>query len=339
MVSRKWYKRWWVITVLAIPIIVIVALIISFLYFKNSPQYSLLQISRAYRNRDLTLAKEYIDIESLSEGLSEEVIKIMNQELNKPSTATNEWERLGEEWARSLISGILPSIKQEVKDEFKNSFIESVEGKSESEYLPVFATVRWNDLILPDSNIKVEKAGAIRLVTIPNRRGETLVFRMRKENEKWVIVKWENLGSLAKELAKEDLEKQASESKPREVRFGERADMTRGWFLIVSKPEVYIPQNEFEKAKTGNELVSIEVTYENTGSVDGTFDPSNFELKDNEDHRYKREYSGRDPILESSFLPPGQTVKGFITYEVLEESEIIEVVYSSLSGGNIIFKE
>src|SRR3990167_7750382 len=104
-------------------------LIALFLYFKTTPQYSLYQLRQAYKTRDLALAKQYVDIDSLSNQLAEETTKIIREEINKPSDAKNEWERLGEEWGKSLVESWIPSFEQKMKDEFKKSFTEGVEGK------------------------------------------------------------------------------------------------------------------------------------------------------------------------------------------------------------------
>lgn len=315
--------------------LIILVLISAFLYFRTTPQYSLYQLAQAYKTRDIALAKEYVDVDSLSNQLAEEAIKTLREEINKPSDSQNEWEKLGQEIGSSLVESFMPSLEQKIKDEFKKSFTEGVEGKSEpNKNFPNFKPLAWRDF-LPGGRIKIKQAGAIRLLTIPNQEGDALIFRMRHEDGKWRIVGWENFGEIAKNLAKEDLSKESSKSK--NAKFGERVDLSQGWFLTVSKPEKYIPSNEFERAELGKELEVIEVTYENTGKLEGSYDPSNFELKDKENHRYKRKYSGKEPLLDSGVLPFNQKAKGFITYEVVENSDIVEVIYNSSSVGSIIF--
>ena len=315
--------------------VVILVLASVYLYFRTTPQYSLYQLRQAYKTRDLALAKQYVDIDSLSNQLAEETTKIIREEINKPSDAKNEWERLGEEWGKSLVESWIPSFEQKMKDEFKKSFTEGVEGKSEpNKNFPNFKPLGWRDFFL-GGRIKIKSAGAIRLVSLPNQQGDSLTFRMSHDEGKWKIVAWENFGEVAKDLAKEDLNKESKTTK--NAKFGDRVDLSQGWSLTVSKPEKYIPSNTFDRAEFGKELVAIEVTYENSGNLEGTYDPSNFELKDKESHRYKREYSGKEPLLDSGVLPPNQKARGFITYEVVENSEIVEVVYNSSSVGSIIF--
>ena len=281
------------------------------------------------------MAKQYVDVDSLSDQLAEETVKIIRDEVNKPSTSQDEWEKLGEEWGKSLVESYIPSIQQQVKDEFKKSFTESVEGKSEpNKNFPNFKPMGWRDL-LPGGRVKIQKAGAIRLVTLANQEGDFLTFRMRHEDGKWIIVAWENFGEVAKELAKEDSGKKEASAK--QTKFGERVDIADGWFLTVSIPEQYDPLSQYDRAEQGNKFITAEVIYENTGGIESTYDASNFELKDSNDHRFKREYSGREPIMDSGVLPSGQKAKGFITYEIPNNEEATEIIYSSEGGGTVIF--
>lgn len=323
---------------LIVVVIVILILISSFLYFRTTPQYSLYQIAQAYKTRDLVLAKEYIDIDGLSDQVAEESIRELRQEMNKPSDSKNEWEQLGYEFGKSLVESMIPSLQQQIKDGFKKSFTESIEGKSDSnQNLPNFKPLGWRDF-LPGGRIKINSAGAIRLLTIQSPKGDTLIFRMRNEDVKWKIVGWENFGDIAKNLTKDNINKE--NSKPnRNAKFGEKVSLADGWFLTVSAPEQYTPKNEFDRASSGNQFVIIEVVYDNSSGKDGTYDASNFELKDKADHRYKRKYSGREPQLDSSLLPASQKVKGYITYEVPTNEEVTTVIYSSQAGGTIIFSK
>lgn len=315
--------------------VVILVLASFYLYFRTIPQYSLYQLRQAYKTRDLALAKQYVDIDSLSDQLGEETAKIVRDEINKPSTAQNEWEKLGEELGKSLVESYMPALQQQAKDQFKKSFTEAVEGKSEpNKNFPEFKPLGWRDL-LPGGRIKIQKAGAIRLVTLPNQEGDLLTFRMRHEEGKWKIVAWENFGDIAKELAKEDSSKNGASTK--NAKFGDKVDINQGWFLTVSIPEQYAPQSQFDRAEQGKKFITVEVIYENTGGIESTYDASNFELKDSNDHRYKREYSGREPILDSGVLPSGQKAKGYITYEIPDNEDATEVIYSSVAGGIVIF--
>ena len=326
-----------------IALLVVIVLIFStyFFYFKSTPQYSVLQLAKAYKNHNLELAQKYIDIEGLSQQISDAGIELIRQELEKPSTQPqNEWEKLGWDAVTSLFKGTLPSMGQKLKDEIKQAIIDSVEGKpQEKSNIPKFQTISIRDL-LPGGKVKIVSEGAIRRLSIPNEKGELLAFRMRKEDSRWKIVKWENIDEIAKKLA-EEARREEAKSKTKEAKFGERVKIWENinWFLTVSAPTTYTPKGGYDYPSEGNKFVVIDVLHENLSDEQGSYDPANFELKDKKDYRYKRKYNGKEPVMEFNTLPAGQKARGLITYEVPEDAEISEVLYSNLSGVTIIFKE
>lgn len=318
-------------------ILVFLVAVGGFFYFKTTPGYSLVKLAKAYKTHDIELAKQYIDIDGVASQAADEAVDLFQEEMSKPSASTNEWERMGEEFGKMLIQGFLPKLKETVKEEITKSFTEGIEGIDEGKAAktPAFQFLSLRDLI-PGGKISIRQEGVIRLVTIPNDKGEKLTFRMKKEGGNWRIVKWEDFKKMAQELIKENTSSDNNQSS-KNAKYGDRIDLSNGWFLTVNEPEQYNPSNYYDQPEKENKLVSVEVVYENTSNKEGSYDASNFELKDNENHRYKREYSGRKPELDSSVLPPGEKVKGFITYEVLENSEIARVIYSSSGGGTVVF--
>lgn len=312
-----------------------------FFSFKSTPQYSVLQLAKAYKNHDLELAGKYIDINGLSQQISDAGVELLRQELEKPSDKPqNQWEKLGWDAAASFIKEALPSMGQKIKDEVKQAIIDSVEGKpQEKSSIPRFQTISLRDL-LPGGKVKIVNEGAIRRLSLPNERGELLTFRMRKEDGKWKVVKWENINEIAKKLTEEESKKEETRTKLKEAGFGERVEIWENekWFLTISTPTTYASKGGYDYPNDGNKFVAIDVLYENLSDKQGTYDPANFELKDKEDYLYKRKYNGKEPVMEFNTLPAGQKARGFITYEVPVGVEISEVLYSNLSGNTIIFK-
>ncbi len=323
-----------------VPAVLLVLLVGWYLYFRTTAQFAILQLAGAYKSHDITLAKTYMDIDALSSQVGDEVEKAIRDEMNKPSTSTNEWEKLGAEYAKTWIESMIPGLVQKTKDEMKKAMEDSIEGKDPKEGVyPMFRILSWRD-ILPGGKIKVQNSGAIRLVSVPSQRSFILTFRMRKEDGQWKIVRWENLSEVSKALADENLKKQSESeaAKSKNAKFGERVNIFEGWYLTVNAPQPYTSTG-YSQPKDGDKYMTIEVTYENSGSTAGTYDPSNFELKDAEDHRYKRDYSGKEPQLNDGTLPPNQKAKGYITYEIPTTAKISQVIYSSSAGGNVAFSE
>lgn len=323
-----------------VPAVFLIILIGWYFYFRTTAQYSILQLTGAYKAHDITLAKTYMDIDGLSSQVGDEVEKSIREAINQPSASTNEWEKLGAEYAKTWIESMIPSLVQKTKDEMKQAMEDSIEGKDPKEGVyPMFRTLSWRD-VLPGGKLKVQSSGAIRLVSVPSQQGDTLTFRMRNEDGHWKIVRWENLAEISKKLADENLKKESENeaAKSKNAKFEERVNILEGWYLTVDAPQDYVSKS-YSQPKEGNKYITIEVTYDNSGSSAGTYDPSNFELKDNEDHRYKRDYSGKEPQLNDGTLPPNQKSKGFITYEVPTTATTMQVIYSSSAGGNIVFSQ
>jgi len=320
-------------------LVLVFLLIGGFLFFKTTPKYTLVKLVKAYRTHDIELARQYMDIDGLASQVADEAARLLQEEVDKPSTSQDEWESLGEEIGRMMLQGFIPKLKETVENEMKKAIIESIEGIEGKgvDKTPAFQSLSWKDL-LPGGRVTVRKEGVIRLITIPSQKGKEFVFRMRKEDGKWRIVKWENFGDIVKDFTNEETKAESVDLTKR-VKFGERVDITSGWYLIVNASEAYSPTSIYDQADKGNKLVTIEVIYENTSSSEGSYDASNFGLKDDEDHRYKREYSSKQPELDYGTLPPGEKVKGFITYEIPDKAEVVGVIYSSSSGGTIVFEE
>ena len=325
--------------VLRLFIALILSLVIGFLYFRTTPQYTLVKLVKAYKTHDVELAKQYMDIDGLAIQAAEEAANLMREEINKPSETQDEWESFGEGLANMFLEGLIPSLKKSVEEGVKKTIIESIEGieGEKVEKAPAFEVLTWRDL-LPGGKITVKKEGVLRLLTISDREGELFTFRMKKEDKKWKIVKWENFGNIVKDFTSDEIDSKQDNSSSKKAVFGDRVDINTGWFLIVNTPEEYSPSSVYDQAEGENKLVTIEVIYENTSNKEGTYDAANFELKDDEDHRYKREYSGKKPELDYSVLPSGEKVKGFITYEIPNNMDVVGVIYSSSGGGTISFE-
>ena len=98
------------IKVIKILLILVFLLIGGFFYFKTTLEYSLVKLAKAYKTHDIELAKQYIDIDGVAFQAADEAVDLFQEEMNKPSTSTNEWESLGEEFGKMLIQGFLPKL-------------------------------------------------------------------------------------------------------------------------------------------------------------------------------------------------------------------------------------
>jgi len=318
--------------------------IVGYLYFLTLPQYSLLQINKAFRKHNLSLANKYIDIEGLSNQVGDEMILIVKEEIYKNTPVSdNSWEALGQSMGKAMVENLLPAMSQQMKNTFKQSINNAIEGKDDgnttNSNMSNFKNLTIKD-ILPGGKVKITKDKNDFLLSIPSNSKTNLVFRMKKDNGKWRIVTWNNLKDFSSDFnqptSTDDKKVQSKTAK-----FGDRIDISNGWFLTVSKPEAYTPSNQFDKPDTGSKLIAVEVIYENSGKSIGGYDVSNLQLKDDQDHQFKNDFmSGKKkPELESGDLPENQKVRGYLTFEVPVDSTNFSAIYSSHIGGTVIIKQ
>lgn len=323
---------------LAIGLTTLVVLgVLSFLYLKSTPQYALYELGQAFTKHDLTAVQRRLDIDGIATQLGDAVGRYLQKEADKPSTATNEWEAAGESWGKSLVQLMIPGIVTKAKDAFAQGLKDAASGKATEVGKDVaYKSLTWKDLF-PHGRITVTKSGADRLVTV-TLDDKKFVFKMSRVNKDWKIVSWENVDEqLSAVTAMNDEEKADDQKAIQNVQYDTRVATANGWYITVSAPATYVPANEFSQAEKGKKFVAIDVLYENTGTKGGSYDPSNFELQDTESHRYKREYSGKEPTLESGELMGGEKVRGYLTYEVPDSVSDFSVRYSSSAAGTIIF--
>ena len=147
-----------------------------------------------------------------------------------------------------------------------------------------------------------------------------------------------NLGEIP-EVSKEKTHIQ----NPREVNFGQEVEILSSWvkgiFLSVSRPTLFVSSDEFNQPQKGNKFITIEVSYRNDSEANIMNDPSLFVLKDQNGYKYERTlWGGKEPRFSSGVLPSGDSVRGFITYEVPKNARGFYVVYSNPQGEIIVFK-
>lgn len=102
----------------------IVVAIVGFLYVKGTPQYSLYQFRNAVENHDADTAMKYFDVDSIVNNL---MIDFMKEEAKKPK---NGWEAMGQNFARGLMTLMLPRMKEEMKGQLKTAITTPSDDKT-----------------------------------------------------------------------------------------------------------------------------------------------------------------------------------------------------------------
>lgn len=303
------------ITTTAVLFVVLISGFIGWRYVKAMPEYSMHQLYGAARERDYEMVKKYFDIDTVASNLVDQVIS--------ESTKENPGESEAEQWGSDMAEGILFAMKPQLKEEIVSGFRKEIE---EGEFIGEDSPHGLLELM---KQTEVTKNGKTADVTIIWEDGEERTFKMREKDGYWQVFNV-NFDMSDMDVDNPETNAETQTDKTQRVDFGTRVDLTSGWFLTVNKPELYEPTNYFDEASEGNKYISIEATYENTSSLKNSFSTERLKLRDTENHIYDPYWLGvKEPSLDSSDLEPGGTIKGYITYEIPEDMEPKEVVYSS----------
>lgn len=308
-----------------IPLVVL----LGWFYIHSTPQYSLYQIRRAIISHDYEMFSKYVDIDSLVDSLIAQSLASQKSQVNQKEE--NEWEKMGSIVAQGLVSVMKPALKEQVKAVIKKQ-VES--GESEEKKF-----LQANKPIEAFTKVQVRREGKIAKVTFPNPDGDMTDTQMvmRQKESYWQLIDMNfDFQSVKEDMGK--LDTTTTKQSIVDAKFGDRTEIATGVFITVNQPEDYVPTSEWDKPETIKKFVVTDVIYENTSHEKVSLSISNLKLKDEEDHAYSYKYSGKEPKLESGDLGPGETLRGFVTFEMLKDSTIKSVIYSS-SYKTIIFNK
>ena len=98
-------------------LVLIVAAAIYYWQWTHSPKYSLLQAKKAVEKHDLVYFEKYVDVQSLTERLIDQVLDFSTGQKEQP---TNEWEQMGENFAKGFINLLKPQLAKLAKEQVAN---------------------------------------------------------------------------------------------------------------------------------------------------------------------------------------------------------------------------
>lgn len=311
-----------------LPVFLFIFIIIglaSWQYIIRTPQYSIFQMYRAVSKHDYERFSKYVDVEGVVDKLVDKAIDEAFAETEEETKSEDSWYQMGYELGASLAEGLIMSWKPKLKEELVKQFREEVEkGSFRDDYKPANISEAYKFA-------QVEREGKVARVTL-TKEGEEMKLMMRSVDNYWQIFEMDF------PLPETNLGEEISESESTaEVRFGERVDITLGWFLTIEKTELYNPSSTWDLPKEGFKFVTVKVTYENTTEQTDYLSIDNLKLKDTENFSYSYYYSGREPEIESGDLESNGIVTGYVTFEIPTTSEPLSVVYSGTRS--LIFKE
>ena len=158
--------------IIIIGAVLIVVAIVGILYAKGTPQFSLYQFRNAVENHDADTAMKYFDADSIFDNLMTDFMK--GKEAEKPK---DEWEAMGQTFARGLTVMMLPQMKEAMKGQFKTAITTPSDDKT--------AVKDIKKGSISDFEIKTEGKMAI----VSRKDDKNVKFKMLKTPEGyWKIV-------------------------------------------------------------------------------------------------------------------------------------------------------
>lgn len=148
----------------------------GFHYLKGTPTYSLYQIAKAVRDRDVHTFRKHFDLESITGTLVDEIMQETRDEMEKKKPG-DEWEKVGAAMGKSFLEMILPMVKKRLKNELDSQLTRLIENAGEG-----------GSPLLALSLVEVVRRGKTAEATV-KKDDLPLSFKMRQTPERyWQVV-------------------------------------------------------------------------------------------------------------------------------------------------------
>jgi hypothetical protein len=298
-----------IIIVLSVAIILTISG--GYYYFTSTPTYSLYQLKKAIGTHDSATFNKYVDTDRVIDDLLTEATKEIGSELEDNPFA-------------GLAKNFLLSMKDELKSNINKSIEEISSGKESG----------FSEVSIKDINQEGKSANVI----LVNSKNEEIRLSMVKVSDGyWKVVSvdlddFKKLNPEALKISDESSDNDESKKLSSNAKFGEKVSIGDSWFIQVNKPEIYTPsESDLSKPEKGKVNITVSLQYFNEEDEEGDVNPKNLTLKDKENQGYKLiPWTGRTPqISDDDTVPAHDSLKGYLTYEVPEGTEIVKAVYSN----------
>ncbi len=88
-----------------------------------------------------------------------------------------------------------------------------------------------------------------------------------------------------------------------------------------------VPPQQYLKPKEGTRWVAVDVSLENTGTAQINYNPFFAKLKTADNREYNPTVGAAEPSLKSGEQRPGETVRGWITFEIPADARPATLIY------------
>lgn len=305
-------RKKFVIFLAGLGLLLVIASIIVWQVVKASPQYSVYQLYQAIDQHDYEKFKQYFDVEGISNNIIDKAFSSVTEESKKDSANKDPFSQLGYNLGLTFVASMKPQLKETMISSIKKAV---EDGTFKKDYKP-------KSIFDIFTIIEVKKTGKVADVFIKAQGKENLKLKMRDVNNNWQVFDMD----LPIPETNNPSATPTTET-TYQAKYGERVDISQGWFLTVESPEDYISTN-YSTPKEGNKFVTTKITYENTTDKPDSYSTYNFKLKDNQNFSYSDTYSGKEPKVDSGELEANGKVTGYITFEMPKDNNPVSVVYS-----------
>lgn len=107
-----------------------------------------------------------------------------------------------------------------------------------------------------------------------------------------------------------------------------------GYTLTVQEVQDPVPPQQYLKPKEGSRWVAYDVSITNTGTAPLDYNPFYADLKTADNREHNPGIGAAEPSLKSGKLQPGETVRGWITFEIPNEAQPATFYYDPAFGKN-----
>jgi|GEM_PF-2620850 hypothetical protein len=205
----------------AVVTVAVIVLLILYVQFRKSPQYSLLQLQKAFKQHDMLSVERYADVDGVFEGAFDELTSVF---LSKNVPATG-WEALGQQLGQTFVTAMKPNLLREAKNSLRRLVeggpalsSDSTAGQAVKNLTMPLQTAR-KDSVLFKGILKVIRSGKVADVSLGfhyTRYDTTvpLLLRMREMGGYWQVAEIKDIAGYLQKLDQMEVARTDSLNKP-----------------------------------------------------------------------------------------------------------------------------
>lgn len=105
---------------------------------------------------------------------------------------------------------------------------------------------------------------------------------------------------------------------------GETIVVENYYELTIHSAEIYEAESRYKEP--GFKIIAIDIEIKNISNEIEGYNELNYEIQDSDRYVYEREYCGKEPSFSSGDISSGQSRRGWATFKVMEDAEIVAII-------------